>query len=97
MGMGSRSYGGDLQEAILSEITEISYIASIMPCRIMQDASMRTIYSSPLDHDMNAVQAILTQWMMDGQEIEITVKLKSHIVGEDLDGKTKRRRDSKKG
>ena len=82
----------------MSEITTITYSASIMPCRIYQDASMRTTFSASLDNAMNAVQAVLTQWMMNGEEVIITISLKNQIAGTEMDnGKAKRRRNSKAG
>ena len=55
--------------------TILTYRASIMPTRIFQDGSIRTVFTSNLDPFMIAVQAILTTWMAEGKMVEVQVRV----------------------
>lgn len=74
----------------MSEAKEITYTASIMPCKIMvTDTTIRTTFSAPLTEPMNAVQAVLTEWMMKGRVVEITVSVKEPKLQLEYKGRLK--------
>jgi hypothetical protein len=53
---------------------EITYRASVYPGRIYQDGSIRTVFSSDFTAQMVAVQAVLSAWLQQGIEVDVTVK-----------------------